>query len=418
LEFVKIYQNVPANDLPNISNEIQRQINSINIDPLTYKNKRIGITVGSRGIYSIDEIIRSVVNTLKEFGAYPIIIPAMGSHGGAKEEGQKEVLKSLGIEEEYIGAPIHYNVNAQFIGNTHKGFPVYVNSEAFKMDGIIVVNRIKSHTDFTGEIESGLCKMMTIGLGSHKGAATAHYYALENGYTEIICDSAKVIMEKLPIIFGIGIVENWKGHIMKVKAIHVKEIIEEEKKLLKLYIDNSVKLPFDNLEMLIIGEMGKNYSGSGMDTNVIGRTKISGQNEPVKPRIDQIVVLDISEASHGNATGIGLADFTTKKVFNKIDIEKTMINGITSMAPEQVRIPCVAASDKEAIKVALRMLGPTKSKDPQIAYIENTSQLQELYVSTNMMNKLKGNIEIISSPLTIQYNENGSMAGFIKNEVR
>ncbi len=408
-KLIKIKQDVPAPQLKNISAEVFNQIKKLNLEKSKVGGKSIGITVGSRGIHAIDDITRAIVSSIKEMGGVPIIIPAMGSHGGASERGQEEVLASLGITETSVMAPIKFCASAVKIGETSNGIPVYCSEEAVKLDGLVIANRIKSHTDFTGDIESGLCKMMTIGLGNPKGADTAHYYAVNYGYAEMIRESAEIILEKLPVIFALGIVENWKNQTMKIEAILPENIIEKERELLKYYKKNSLKLPFKEADILIVGEMGKNISGAGMDTKVIGRIRILGQKEPNYPKINNIVVLDITEESHGNATGIGLADYTTMKVFKEMDINATTINGLTSMSPDQIRIPCILENDLQAIEAAIRTLGPAKENNFSMAYIKNTASLEEMAVTENIFEQINGRVEALEGPKDLVFNSKGKL---------
>jgi hypothetical protein len=408
-ELVGIRQILKAPRIDDVRGEVERAVSLLPLETFDLRGKRIGITAGSRGISEIDKIISTLVSIVKKHEGIPFVVAAMGSHGGATAEGQREMLASLGITEESVGAPIICHAEAGKIGKTPGGVPVYCNSEAKKLDGLIICNRIKSHTDFSEEIESGLCKMMTIGLGNHKGASTAHYYAVNNGYMEMIRASAEVMMEKLPILFGVGIVENWKNETMEIQATLPQNLIETDKNLLELYKKNSLKLPFKEADVLIVGELGKNISGSGMDTKVIGRIRILGQKEPDYPKIENVIVLGLTEESHGNATGIGLADYTTKEVYDQIDLQSTTINGLTSMAPGQIRLPVILDTEQEALEWACKTLGPEKEDNLTIAYIKNTMALEEMAVSKNMFARLTGDIQIIDDPKPIRFDEKGKL---------
>ncbi|MDR0884905.1 MAG: nickel-dependent lactate racemase [Clostridiales Family XIII bacterium] len=408
-KMVKIKQSVPAPELENVADEIRKQITLLQLNPTVFKGKKIGITAGSRGITNIPLILKTLISIVRDGGGLPHIVAAMGSHGGATAEGQGEMLASLGITEESMGAPILCNEEVIQVGKTKDDIPVYVNSEAAKLDGLIICNRVKGHTDFSGEIESGLCKMMTIGLGNHKGASTAHFYAVNYGYTEMIQESARVIMENTPVLFGLGIVENWKNGTMVIRGTLPDALIETEKELLEIYKETTLKLPFKSADILIVGELGKNISGAGMDTKVIGRIKIIGQKEPDYPKITNIAVLGLTEASHGNATGIGLADYTTESVYRQIDLKATTINGLTSMSPDQIKLPVILDTDKEAIEWAYRTLGPAKEGHVSIAYILNTMSLEELVVSENMLDTLKGEIEIIGEAKEFAFTEDDTL---------
>lgn len=392
LRYIK--QNIPAQKIDDLDFIINQQIKDSRIDLNKFKDKTVGITVGSRGIDQITDVLKEFVRIIENAGGKPFLIPAMGSHGGAKLEGQLQVLESLNITEENINVPIIKNIEVDFLGESSKGRQVYCNKAALSLDHIIVMNRIKSHTDFTGNIESGLCKMMAIGLGSYKGAQYTHSYALNEGHEDVITDIAETMLEKLPEITGVGLIENWRNQLELIEIIPGDKIIEREKKLLAEVKNNKIDLPIKNIDVLIIQEMGKNISGTGMDTKVIGRIKIDGQTEPLKPDIRRIVVLSLTEESHGNAIGIGLADIITRKVFNEVDLEITSKNTITSMAPEQGKIPVVMSDDKRAILAAANSLGFLTDENLRCVFIKNTSYLEKLYISESLFDEVELNQDI------------------------
>lgn len=392
-----------------MSENLQKYAQSIGLHSLA--GKKIGITAGSRGIDSIPLILRSVADFVKGLEGRPFLIPAMGSHGGANVNDQIEILHDLGITEKTVGAPIIGNIETTLIGNTETGVPVHINRAVLELDGLIVVNRIKAHTDFEGKIESGICKMFAIGLGAYEGALTTHSYALTQGYEETIIGVASKMMDKVPIIAAIGILENWKGKTARIEVFSGSEIFSKEPLLLIEAKQLMVKLPVDKIDVLIIDEIGKNISGTGMDTKVVGRIMVRGQKEPVKPVISRIVVLDTTPESHGNVLGIGLADITTKKVFGKIDFNSTALNAISSMSPEQGRIPVVMNSDKDALKAALSSLGAIKSNESRIVHIRNTSWMEEMEISLPLLEELSslGTINILGSPSSMRFGPDGTL---------
>jgi len=406
-----IRQTVPCNEIDNIKKSIfcSLEKSTVNINKLA--GKTIGITVGSRGINEIPEIIRSLVEIVKTAGGKPVLIPAMGSHGGGKIDGQKSILKSLGITETTTGAQIMFCVDTIQIGKTHTGIPVYCNSEATKVDGLIVVNRIKQHTDFSGQIESGICKMLTIGLGSSRGALTAHSFALLNGYETTIIDIANIMIQKLPIFCAVGILENWKGKTSEIEILEPDKIMTKEPQLLQRIKEAAIKLPFEKINVLVIKEIGKNISGTGMDTKVVGRIMIKGQKEPETPKIDRIVVLNLSPESHGNAIGMGLADLTTRRAFNGINLQETSFNSISSMCLEQGKIPCVVDNDQEAIKAGLTTLGAIDPEKARLVYIKNTQEIETIYISESLLDEvLKNNyLEIIKEPEELIFDDSGNL---------
>lgn len=407
----QVKQNVSCYEISDIRQSVLDAIKHTNAGNIDMSGKTIGITAGSRGINAIPEIISSLVEFVKSVGGKPVLIPSMGTHGGATPEGQYNVLKSLGIREDSTGAPISFCVDTRKIGKTANGIPVYCNAEAAKVDGLIVVNRVKQHTDFSGTIESGICKMLAIGLGSYKGALTTHSHALLNGYEGTIKDIAEVMIEKLPIMFAVGIIENWKGKTSHIEVMLPGEIIAKEPILLKKAKESTIKLPFEEINVLIIKEIGKNISGTGMDTKVVGRIYVKGQREPDSPSVDRIVVLNLTPESHGNAIGIGLADITTRRLFEQVNIRDTALNSISSMCPEQGRLPCILESDKEAIESAFLTLGAVEPQKARMVFIKNTLELETFYVSEVMLGDIQGNkdIEIIGDPQEMRFDKEGNL---------
>lgn len=359
---------------------------------------RIAITAGSRGISRIVEILAIVVDEVKKRSGRPFIVPSMGSHGGATAEGQVQVLKLLGITPESVGAPIVSSMEVEEVGKLSDWTPVYVDKNALHSDGIIVVNRVKPHTDFKGEIESGLMKMMVIGLGKQRGAESLHSHGAE-GYHNQLIPSARIIMEKAPIKLGLALVENKYHEIAIVKAIPPERIEGEEKQLLRKSKEYVATLPFKELDVLIIDEMGKDISGGGMDTNVTGRFWVPGEAPPDALRVRRVVVLDLTEGSHGNAIGVGLADVTTKKLVDKIDFHATYVNGLTTCWTETTRIPVTMPTDRDAIEIALRTCGLPQPERARMVRIKNTLELERIYISESILGEVRANpnIEIVGS---------------------
>lgn len=405
-QMIRIQQTFDAPYISNVSKVIIANLSkfahSSHMESL--EGKRIGITAGSRGISNITLILKSISLFIKSRGGTPYLIPAMGTHGGGCIDGQLDILNSLGITEQFIGAKIIKNINTSLLGYSSLGVPVFLNKAALNLDGIVVVNRIKPHTDFVGSIESGICKMFAIGLGGPQGAYTVHSYALQKGYEQTITNVAKTMIDNLNVIAAVGLVENWKGQLAHIEIFNPEEIFSKEPQLLALAKKMLIKLPADKLDILIIDEIGKNISGTGMDTKVVGRIMVMGQKEPEKPTISRIVVLDITDESHGNAIGVGLADITTRKVFNKIDLNVTAFNSVGSMSPEQGRIPVVMDTDKDAVNAALDSLGAIKREESRIIHIRNTLFMEEMEVSLPLLKELSSRDSIrilgIAHPLS------------------
>ena len=394
-EMYHVRQIFKAPKVDDIEEALSRELDSIQIRSRMRAGARIAITAGSRGVANIDRILRQVVRLLKEYGADPFLIPAMGSHGGGTAEGQMEVLRSLNITEDSIGAPIVSSMDVVEIGRSSFGFPVLVDKHAAEADGIVVVNRIKPHTDFEGPIESGLMKMMAIGMGKQKGCFEVHKQTVQFGYRQVIPEIGGVILEKLPVLFGVGIVENTYDETALIRAIPRSRFFEEEKKLLAEAKKLMARIPFDELDILIVDEMGKNISGTGMDTNVIGRIMFVGEKEPERPRITRIVVLALTEQSHGNAIGVGLADYTTKRLVEKIDHAVMATNAITAMSPEKGRIPIALETDREAVEAALSTIGAVEPEKARVVHIKNTLQIGELDVSEALLREVEGRKDLV-----------------------
>ena len=390
---------------------LNRELESIQIKSLIKAGARIAITAGSRGIANVDRILSCLVRILKEHSATPFLIPTMGSHGGGTAEGQLEILKSLHITEESIGAPIISSMDVVEIGKSRFGFPVLVDKHAAEADGIVVLNRIKPHTEFEGPIESGLMKMMAIGMGKHKGCFQVHKQTVQYGYREVIPEIGSVILEKLPILFGIGIVENIYDETALIRAIPASGFLEEEKKLLCEAKRLMARLPFDRIDVLIVDEMGKNISGTGMDTNVIGRIMFIGEKEPEHPGITRIVVLNLTGEAHGNAVGVGLADYTTQRLIDKTDKEVTAINCITAMSPEKGRLPIALKTDKEAVEAALDTIGAIEPEKARLVHIKNTLEIGELDVSEALWEETRErkNMELVKELGPLSFDSAGEI---------
>ncbi|MDW7677108.1 MAG: lactate racemase domain-containing protein [Bacillota bacterium] len=408
----RIRQNIPAHEIEDINHEVIAGVERLPILDCDIKGFKIGIAVGSRGIYKLTTIVKSVIKIIIEKGGEPSIISAMGSHGGGTEQGQYEVLASLGISEEAMGVPIRCCTDSTLLGYTDEGIPVYCNNAVFKVDKVVLVNRIKTHTDFSGKIESGICKMLSVGLGNPDGAMTVHAHSLEKGYEHVISQVATYMIEKIPILFAVGILENWVGKTSKIEAFLAKDIISSEHSLLAEMKAGSIKLPFSKIDVLIIENIGKNISGTGMDTKVVGRIMVIGQKEPEEPVIKRIVVLNLTPESHGNATGIGLADITTMSVFKAIDIKTTAINSISSMSPEQGRLPCILGNEYEAIKAAIFTLGTVDVKKVKMVYIKDTLSLEYMIVSSALLSEVNFNpcLEILGAGEDLIFDSEGKIA--------
>ena len=372
----------------------------------------IGIAVGSRGIANLQQITRSVALYLREAGIQPFVIPAMGSHGGATAEGQAAVLAAYGIAEETMGCPIRSSMEVVPLDNAGLEHPLFMDRFAWDSDGVILINRIKPHTDFHGTYESGLMKMCVIGLGKEKQASEMHRFGI-HGLRDLVPQAARKILATGKLVIGIGIVENAYEETAIIEAIAAKHIPEREPHLLQLARENMARLPVDQLDVLMVDQLGKNVSGSGIDTNIIGRIRIEGEPEPESPRIRSIVVHDLTAETHGNACGVGLADVVTQRLRDKVDFDVTYKNIITSGFLERGKLPVVAATDREALEVALRGAGCRDPQNARIIRIRDTLHLSELLVSSAVFEEIRShtNVEIHGPPVDL-FNSEGELSPF------
>jgi Lactate racemase N-terminal domain len=412
--FPKLFKIRQKNDAPRVENperEIHHLLDGFELSKKVLKGERVGLTGGSRGIQDKPKILKALADRLKAMGAFPVIVPCMGSHGGATAKGQAETLKNLGIAEETMGVPILSSMEVREIGRTRFGTPVLIDRNLCEVDKIVVINRIKPHTDFKGKIESGLIKMMVMGMGKHEGAMMAHRLTLKYGFPAVLSETGSVILNRLPILFGIGIIENQREETAFIDLLKPDELVEREQLLLKKARDLMPRLPFDQIDLLIVDEIGKDVSGSGMDTNVIGRISFIGTSRPEKPRITRIFVRDLTEATHGNATGIGMADYTTKRLVDRIDYASTHVNCITAMTPEDGRVPIFFERDQDAISAACDTSGVLSIDSLRILWIKNTLHLETLFASHVFLEEtsLNPNLEIQSDLLEIPLDESGNL---------
>jgi hypothetical protein len=367
-------------------------------------NQRIAIAVGSRGVANIARIARGIAEGIRRVGGQPFIVPAMGSHGGGTAEGQVEILDSLGVTKAFTRCPIVSSMDVVQIGSTDDGTPVFLDRNAAGADGIVVVNRVKRHTDFHGDLESGLMKLLCIGLGKKAQADLVHSYGAP-GLKKYVPLVARVTLARAPILLGLAALENGYEETAELVALAPAEIEDSEKALLRQHKQRYPMLPIDQLDLLIVDQIGKDVSGTGMDTNVIGRIRIDGQPEPRRPKIRTIVALSLTEASHGNAVGVGLADLISRGLRDAIDGEAMAVNVITSGFLERGKVPITLESDRLAIETALSRLPPESRRRPSVARILDTLHVGEFDVSEAVASQLRGR-----SGLTVA--ETGAPLGF------
>ncbi len=402
------FENNPVKD---VARDLKEQLRALSLSKKIFKGQSVAITAGSRGVTDMTLVLKTLVQELKTLGADPFIIPAMGSHGGATDQGQESILADYHITRETTGAPVRSSMEVVSLGNTIHGLPVYVDKNAFDADHIIVVNRVKPHTDFEGEIESGLTKMLAIGLGKRQGAETYHNAILEQGYYETFTSVAAVVLEKAPVTLGVGIVENQLDQTEEIGVAWNEGIPALDRRLLVKAKTVFAILPFEQMDLLIVDEMGKDISGTGMDQNIIARTVIKVGTVPLTPRIRRIFVRDITPASHGTATGLANADFATTRLINKIDRHATYTNCLCSCEPAMAAIPPYFDTDLEAIETALKTIGLTLPENARVVHIKNTLHLETISVSEAFLAEVQSldSLTIKGEATSLSFDEKGHL---------
>ena len=368
----------------------------------------IAITVGSRGVANISEITREIVRNVRSFGAEPFVIPAMGSHGGGTAEGQMELLASLGVTEDVIEAPVRSSMEVVQITALDDGRPVFIDKLASESDGIIVVGRVKPHTAYRGTYESGLFKMLAIGLGKHRGAEACH----DQGFSrmaENVPAFAKAILKNAQVLFGLAVIENAHDETCKITAIEKDKIEDEEPALLDEARARMAQIYIRDIDVLVVDEIGKNHSGDGMDPNVTG--SFSTRYASGGPDVHHYVVLDISEESHGNAVGLGRADYTTKRVFDKADFDVTYPNALTAKVALVAKTPMVLSNDRLAIQAAIKTCESIGPQGPRVVRIRNSAHVDEIFVSESLIPEVEKNpnLTLLGQPNSLQFDGEGNL---------
>lgn len=407
-KFARIKQFFDTTKIDDVEKHINLQFQREDIKRTIKANQTIGITVGSRGLANLKDIVKFLCSNIKDLGATPIILPSMGSHGGAIAEGQADFIRGLGITEEYVGAEIKSSMEVINLGTTETGLKVYYDKIASELDGVIVLGRIKAHTDIDGEIESGLHKMIAVGLGNHLGAQVVHAMGLGKAAPRII-SVARHALKHGNIIFGVGLLENAYDETSHIEFIPTAKIAESEAELLIRSKKQLPKFLFNDIDVLIVDEIGKNISGNGMDPNIIGRGMIGYKNKEI--RINKIVTLDTTKESGSNAFGVGLSDVTTKRIFDKLETDAMYANAVTAIAIIGARIPIAMSSDKRAIQLAIRAVCSEEPENLRIVRIKDTLSMSEMFVSESLLNEVKNNekIEILSEPESFEFDEQGNL---------
>ena len=414
-QMIRVRQTFDDTTLDNVSEEINTQLSNLKLETAVKPGQTAAVACSSRGIYNYGAIIKAVISYLKQLKLEPFIIPAMGSHGAATAAGQKRVLEHLGIVEEEVGAPIRSSLEVLRIGETEDHLPVFLDKLASEADHIVLINRIKKHTEFDHEFESGLLKMMAIGLGKQEGAAAYHEAMLTFGYPRVILTVARKIMQSANVLFGVGVVENGYGQTAQMGICRSDDILEMEKRLFKNAKQFAPALPFEEADIIIIDEMGKDISGTGFDTKVVGRIGLPlVAAEPKSPRIKRIVVCDLTEGSEGNAVGVGIVDIITRRLLDKIDMDALNINTITGVCPEMGKIPLTVKNDREAVEIAIKCVGLIPKDKLKVMRIKNTALLSEVDVSQAYQEELakRSDLEVVMGKRTMGFDTDDNLLPF------
>lgn len=402
----------PTLPVSQIPSTVAAELSRLELTKTVKPGQSVAITAGSRGIANIALIIKSAVEHFQSLGAQPFIVPAMGSHGGGTPEGQRELIEGYGITEQYCGCPIRASMETVVVCQAAEGFPVHFDRQAFGADHVLVVGRVKPHTNFVGDIESGLMKMMLIGLGKHEGAKIYHRAIMNYSFGQIVRSVAREVLAKCRIVAGIGIVENAYDETARIQGVAPHEFEARERELLVLAKEWLPRLPFKTADLLLIDQIGKNISGTGMDTNVIGRKfndHVAWENE--WPKVKRIIVRDLTDETHGNATGIGMAEFCRSRVVEKMNCKITRINCLTGGHPTAAMLPLDYPTDKEVLDAAFPTIGLTEPPQARLMWIHNTLEVAEVECSAAYLGEARErpDLTIIREPRPLPLDASGNL---------
>ncbi len=409
---VRVKQHFPDRALPDVAGAVRKELEAAAWTSRVKPGSRIAIGAGSRGITNIATIVRAVVEFWKSRGMRPFIIPVMGSHGAATAEGQADVLAHYGIIEQTMGAPVVSSLDVVPLGPTPEGIEVVMDRTAFESDGVMLVSRIKWHTDFAGTLESGVHKMMAIGLGKYAGAQRYHTFAVRIGMERVIRGVGRKVLDTGKMLGGLGILEDAYHSTAEVRALGVEDMERREEELLARVKSWAPRIPIRELDLLIVDQMGKNISGAGMDTKIVNRS-VTGESNvwPNAPKIMRIYVRDLTSLSYGNAVGLGMADVITDRLYNKIDRTPTELNALTASTTRMCATPIHYATDRVCLEKVTPTLGRLDTGEATLAWIRNTLDLDELMVTENLLDEIRSNpiLEIVGEPGPIEFQQDGNL---------
>lgn len=392
-----VRQSFAKEQLEDVAGAVARELSKPEITAKLKPGQRVAVAVGSRGIKNLAVIVRGVVDAIKRSGAEPFIVSAMGSHGGGTQEGQREILTGYGITEEAMGVPVCTKTEVVELGKTRNGIPVYFDQVAYEADLVVPINRVKLHTDFVDEIQSGLCKMLVIGLGNHRGCTSIHEEEFCH-FGSIIQEAATLIMQRAHIGFGVAILENAYDQTALVEAIPRENLLRREIELVQIAKRNMPTLMIPEIDLLIVEQIGKNISGAGYDPNILGKSYILHEFVLPVPKINRMVLLDLSPESHGNGIGMGIFDVITKKVFDQLDYESIYANSVAVKCLDDCKIPLVAADEAEAVRIAMKVLRGADCRHLRVVKIKNTLELERIEVSEALLEVVRSDAQLALLP--------------------
>jgi len=396
--------------IENLQEAVATALDSLSLQARTDRGESVAVAVGSRGIHRIDETTRLCVQYLSGIGLQPVIVPGMGSHGGATPEGQMGVLSKLGITEKSVGAPIRSCMATDTIGKTASGMEIPFAREALQADHIVVINRVKPHTKFKSDIESGLCKMLTVGLGKATGAAAYHRQAVRESF-DIIQEAAAAILATCPVLFGLALLEDGCGNLSRIEPVRPETWIAQEKTLLRQAYATAARIPLSPIALLIVDCIGKNISGIGMDSKVTGRHRDITGDFFTAPHVKRIFVRDLSPRSDGNGNGIGLADFTTDRLVAALDFQKTYTNALAAISPEKAAVPVHFPTDRTVLEACAQSMGMETLRDARIVRIKDTANLGTLQISRALEGEIQPNetLSLKTFWSTLEFDSQGNL---------
>lgn len=409
-----VRQNFPDRSLRNIPDAAAKELSASSFAERLKPGSRVAIGVGSRGISNIATIVRSVVDYWKSNGMHPFIFPAMGSHGAATAEGQADVLAHYGIIEETMGCPVVSSLDVVPVGTTPDGIQAFMDKNAFTSDGVMLVGRVKWHTDFAGKIESGLFKMMAIGLGKFAGAQHYHTYAYKLGLDHVIRSIGRAVLSSGKILGGLAILEDAHHNTAQLTAVPVERMEQQEEELLALVKSWMGRIPMD-LDILILDEIGKNISGAGMDTKVVNRG-VHGQYNPWEgPRFERVFIRDLSSNSYGNGVGLGMADVVCDRLLNKIDWKPTRINSLTASTPAAIRTPLHFPTDRECLETIAPTVGKFDMQQLTVGWVKNSLEISPIVLSENLRPEIEKNpiLEIVGEAQELPFDSHGNLESMV-----